>query len=104
MLAGTQGLALNIITGNTGTVQGAIQLKEGPHKITAEASGGLNFTNGSYFAAGVSTQTGYSGNLFGINGVSNTIVFQSGSSFEQFEGSNPFASSQPFFQSELSAG
>ena len=95
MLAGTQGLALNIITGNTGTVQGAIQLKEGPHKITAEASGGLNFTNGSYFAAGVSTQTGYSGNPFGINGVSNTIVFQSGSSFEQFEGSNPFASSQP---------
>lgn len=95
MIAGSQGLALNIISGNSGTVQGTIQLKDGPHKITAESSTGLSFGNGSYFAAGVSAQTGYSGNPFGINGVSNTVVFQSGSSFEQFEGSNPFASAQP---------
>lgn len=95
MIAGSQGLSLNILSGNSGTVQGTIQLKEGPHKITAESSNGLGFGNGSYFAAGVSAQTGYSGNPFGINGVSNTVVFQSGSSFEQFEGSNPFASAQP---------
>lgn len=100
VVSGNPSTDLIILTGNTGTVLGNIQLRgistpnNTTHTLQAEDVAGLSFGPGSYFAAGVFNSNTISGNPFGGIGTSGTVIFQSGSIFEQFDGANPFGQLQ----------
>lgn len=84
-------IVLNIKSGFTATVAGTIVFS-GPsgsvdHRLTGEAANAITFQSGSRFVAG----TFFGGNPFGATGVSNTVVFASGSIYDYFAGGNPFA-------------
>lgn len=84
-------IVFNIKSGFTATVAGTIVFS-GPsgsvdHRLTGEAANAITFQSGSRFEAG----TFFGGNPFGATGVSNTVVFASGSIYDYFAGGNPFA-------------
>lgn len=93
IVSGLQTINTVILSGSTGTVAGNVQLRaeSSPvsHTLEAQDASGLTFTGGSYFTAGSTANTNYSGNPFG-NGTSGTVVFTNGSVFEQVDGGNPF--------------
>lgn len=82
-------IVLNIRSGFTATVGGTIVFSgtaAAAHRLTGEAANAITFQSGSRFEAG----TNFSGNAFGNSGVSNTVVFASGSIYDYFDGANPF--------------
>jgi len=89
-LTGTQPLTLLLGAGATGQVDGATVLAGGAHRLNATDPGSLAYRNGSLCQTGVS----FSGNPFGTTSL-NSVVFQSGSLFQQIAGSNPFGASAP---------
>ncbi len=103
VLGGNFPLRIAIDLGATGTVAGAMTFSgntaSSGNTITANDAGSLRFTNGA-----VLTQSNLSsGNIFGIaGGTSNSIIFESGSTFDQAFGANPFSKTAPeslvFFQ------
>ncbi len=85
-------ISINVLTGNTGNISGAVTLQGGAHKLTAADANGITFNSGAIFTAG----TAFSGNPFGPAGsTSNSVIFTNGSTYIQQAGSNPFASTQP---------
>ncbi|MFN8305985.1 MAG: T9SS type A sorting domain-containing protein [Ferruginibacter sp.] len=90
-ISGANGYTINILTGNTSIIDGDMTFSGGAHKFTAADASGITFNTGSSFTAG----TGFSSNPFGTTGTANSVVFVSGSTFNQIAGSNPFALAQP---------
>jgi hypothetical protein len=88
--------SINVATGATGSISGTMTYagvsSATVHQLTAADASGITFTSTATF-----TQNTFStGNVFGPSGgVSNSVVFASGSTFNHFAGSNPFAKTQP---------
>ena len=89
-IGGANAISLSILAGFNGIVAGKIQLAGGAHHLLSADPSSLIFQNGSLFSTG----TGFSGNPFGSTSL-NSVVFQSGSSYENKSGSNPFGAAQP---------
>lgn len=87
---GTFALSLALATGATGTVDGAMTFSNAAHRLTSADASGITFTTGSSFTAG----TGFVGNSFGTASL-NSVIFNSGSTYNQAAGSNPFGAGQP---------
>ncbi len=83
-------LTLNLVTGATASISGSMSFTGAAHRLTSPNAAGITFNNGSVFTAG----TGFIGNAFGA-ATANSVVFTSGSRYEQSAGSNPFALGQP---------
>jgi hypothetical protein len=87
-------IVLNIKSGYTATIAGSITFSGSgsvAHRLTGEATSAITFQNGSIFTAG----TNFSGNAFGDVGVTNTVIFESGSIYDYFAGANPFGLNNP---------
>src|SRR6266849_510184 len=98
------GSALNITGGTTttntllitlgvsaiGSISGNMTFSGAQHSLQAANATGITFNSGATFTQG----TGVTGSVFG-SGTSNSIVFASGSTFNQLAGSNPFQKAQP---------
>ncbi|HNL66205.1 MAG TPA: hypothetical protein PKL81_14010, partial [Ferruginibacter sp.] len=92
-ISGNNALTINIPSGNSSIIDGDMTFSAGvatAHKLTAGAANGITFNTGSSFTAGAFM----SGNPFGA-ATANSVVFLSGSVFNQIAGSNPFALGQP---------
>jgi hypothetical protein len=87
---GTFALSLALATGATGTVDGSMMFTNAAHRLTSADASGITFTTGSSFTAG----TGFVGNSFGTASL-NSVIFNSGSTYNQAVGSNPFGAGQP---------
>jgi len=93
------GSALNITGGTTttntllitlgvsanGIISGNMTFSGAQHSLQAASATGITFNSGATFTQG----TLVTGNVFG-SGTANSIVFASGSTFNQLAGSNPF--------------
>lgn len=83
-----------ISSGNNALVVGKVVLRgisgNTSHTLQGQIAGAVTFSDGSKFEAGVFNTTNFSGNPFGSDGTAGSVVFQTGSVFEQFDGSNPF--------------
>ena len=86
----TNTLAITVGTGATGSISGAMTYTLAAHTLIAADASGITFNSGASFTQG----TGNTGNVFG-SGTSNSVVFASGSTFNQVAGSNPFQKGQP---------
>ena len=86
-------LTINISSANSSTarVLGSMTFSGGLHRLTADSASGITFKINSTFTQG----TGVTGNVFGSTGAQNTIIFESGSTFDQKAGSNPFGLTEP---------
>jgi hypothetical protein len=87
---GTNALAINLVTGTTGSISGKMIFSGSGHKLTATDVSSITFQNGATFETG----TGFSGNSFGV-GTANSIIFSSGSFYIYNAGSNPFGLTAP---------
>ncbi len=86
----TNAIVINLLTGSTGTIAGAISFNTAAHKLTAVDASAIAFQSGSTFTAG----SAFIGNAFGTTG-NNSIVFESSSSYILNGGSNPFGATAP---------
>src|SRR6266446_8469353 len=98
------GSALNITGGTTttntllitlgvsaiGSISGNMTFSGAQHSLQAASATGITFNSGATFTQG----TGVTGSVFG-SGTANSIVFASGSTFNQLAGSNPFQKTAP---------
>lgn len=89
-LDGASAITINILTGNNGRIFGGLTFTGGAHRITSPDAGGISFAVNGVFTAG----TAFSGNAFGTTNL-NSAVFESGSTYVQQAGSNPFGATQP---------
>ncbi len=81
-----------LATGTTGLVTGNITVLAAAHLFTITNAGGLVFNSPAIFTQ----ETGFTGEVFGTSTTpQNVVVFNSGTSFIQKAGSNPFGLSQP---------
>src|SRR5229473_318316 len=97
------GSALNITGGTTttntllitlgvsaiGSISGNMTFSGAQHSLQAASATGITFNSGATFTQGALV----TGSVFG-SGTSNSIVFASGSTFNQLAGSNPFQKTQ----------
>ncbi len=89
-IAGANAYAINMVSGANAMIFGDINLSGGAHRFTAVDAGAIVFYSGSTFVAG----TGFSGNPFGST-TANSVVFETGSYYQQWDGADPFALSAP---------
>ncbi|HMU10161.1 MAG TPA: T9SS type A sorting domain-containing protein [Ferruginibacter sp.] len=89
-ISGANAYTINLPTGNSSILDGSMTFTGGAHKLTAADAGGITFNTGASFTAG----TGFSGNAFGTTNL-NSVVFISGSVYNQVAGGNPFGAGQP---------
>ena len=89
-IAAANALTLRLVSGATGSINGSMRFTAGAHRLTAVDAGAVTFNNVAVFTAG----TGFSGNSFGTVDI-NSIVFASGSRYDQITGSNPFGATAP---------
>jgi hypothetical protein len=85
-ISGANTLTITLSTGANGSIAGSMTVAGAAHKFTSASANGIVFSTGAIFT----TSTGFSSNAFG-NTTSGSVVFQSGSSYVHFAGSNPFA-------------
>ncbi|MBW6460490.1 MAG: hypothetical protein K0B08_07940, partial [Bacteroidales bacterium] len=85
-ISGTSALSLSLSSGATGLIGGSMTFTSAAHKLLGADASAITFSNGATFTSG----TGLSGNPFG-NTTSGSVIFESGSEFVYFSGSNPFA-------------
>lgn len=88
---GTNALSLALAAGATGSVSGNIDVSVSANRILPTDASSLTFNSGSK----LTQNTGNSGNVFGNVGTPNLVVFANGSTFDQRDGGNPFALTQP---------
>ncbi len=102
----TNTLSFVVATGATGSISGSMKFTQAAHTLIPADASAVVFNSGAAFIAGDLSTTGFSGNAFGPNSgtVYNGVVFASGSSFTQYEGSNPFAISQPNSRVQFQSG
>lgn len=89
-ISGANAYTINLPTGNSSIIDGSMTFSGGAHKLTAVDGGSVTFNTGASFTAG----TAFSGNAFGTTNL-NSIVFISGSVYNQIAGGNPFGAGQP---------
>lgn len=86
--ANDRSITLSIATGNTGLIDGTFEVRGAAHRLLAPSASALT-VNGT-----VATLIGFTGNLFGTTAL-NSVVFSSGSVYDQGAGSNPFGATAP---------
>jgi hypothetical protein len=86
----TNTITISVLTGATGLIGGSVIYSTAAHKLLAADAGGITFQNGSVFKAGI----GFLSNPFGTTSLL-SIIFESGSAYIYYAGSNPFGASQP---------
>jgi hypothetical protein len=97
----TTGLTLQLGTGATASIAGAVVLDNGAHRLQGSGTNSVEFASGGSFRAG----TSLSGSPFGAAASNaNTVVFRSGSRLEQAGGSQPFGLTAPASAITLEAG
>ena len=89
-LEGYNPIVFNIVGGSTGIVDGSIKVAGSAHRLMSADPASLLFRNGSIFATG----SGFTGNAFGSTAL-NSVIFQSGSTYHNKGGGNPFGATQP---------
>ncbi len=89
-VAGSSVVTLNLPTGSTASISGAMDFAGAAHKLLPTDASGVTFQNGASFTA----DTGFSGNAFGITTL-NSVIFAAGSTYIQKAGANPFGAPQP---------
>jgi hypothetical protein len=89
-ISGTSILTLQLGAGATGLVEGSMTISGTSHFVKATDANSLVVGNGGVFK----TTTGFTGNVFGTTSL-NSVKFQSGSTFIQDAGSNPFGAGAP---------
>ena len=89
-LAGTNPITISLGSGATGSVSGAMIVRDAAHKLLTADPGAIRFNSGAIFT----TTTGFSGNPFGSNNSSPIagIVFASSSFYNHHTGDDPFGS------------
>ena len=80
-------MVLRVLNGSKGQVLGTLRLLNARQRLVGLDSASVIFGAGSV----IRTDSAFSGNPFSIVGVSNTVIFQAGSTFDFYIGSNPFA-------------
>ncbi|MFN9110722.1 MAG: T9SS type A sorting domain-containing protein [Bacteroidota bacterium] len=105
-ISGSNSLSIVTAAGATGSISGGMKFTQAAHTLIPNDANAVTFNNGSSFAAGDPTTTGFTGNVFGPNSGTtyNGVVFSSGSTFTQNEGSNPFAITQPNSRVQFQSG
>lgn len=105
-LSGSSPISLVTGIGATGSISGNMKFTNAAHSLVPAESNAVTFNNGSNFIAGDLTSPGFSGNPFGSNSgvVYNGVIFSNGATFVQYEGSNPFAITQPNSRVQFQAG
>jgi DNA/RNA endonuclease G (NUC1) len=87
-------ISIGLAAGTTGSISGSMTFSaptvNTTHNLTAVSASGITFNSGAVFTQGIRN----TGNVFG-SGTSNSVVFASGSTFIQKDGSNPFQKGQP---------
>lgn len=100
-ITGTTTIVLNIPSGYTGQIDGALSFAGTAHRLTANAPNSILFSSGAVFTA----NPGFSGNAFGdMTPNKNSVVFQSGASYILKDGGNPFGLNVPDAVSIFNSG
>src|SRR6266404_7335773 len=86
----TNTLLITLGVSAIGSISGNMTFSGAQHSLQAASATGITFNSGATFTQG----TLVTGNVFG-SGTANSIVFASGSTFNQLAGSNPFQKTQP---------
>jgi len=81
-------ITIDITSGETGTIAGTFEARGAAHRLLAADASSLTVSGT------VNTLPDFTGNLFGTLSL-NSVVFQSGSIYDQGSGSNPFGASAP---------
>jgi hypothetical protein len=89
-LEGNNPIVLDIMGGSSGIVDGRIKVAGSAHRLLTNDPASLFFRNGSVFAS----NSGFTGNAFGSTRL-NSVIFQSGSTYHNKAGGNPFGAAQP---------
>jgi hypothetical protein len=89
-ISGTSVLTISLSTGSTGLVNSSMTISGAAHILKSTDASSLIFATGSVFKA----TTGFTGNAFGTTNL-NSVKFQSGSTYIQDAGSNPFGAGAP---------
>jgi hypothetical protein len=89
-ISGTNVLTIALNAGTNGLISSSITVSGSAHVIKSTDVSSLVFANGSVFKA----TTGFTGNAFGATNL-NSVKFQSGSTYVQDAGSNPFGAGAP---------
>lgn len=90
-LSGAEGLVVRVLTGSGGNIAGTVRLLYARSRVMGIDSASILIKPG----ATVRTDSSFVGNAFSTVGVSNSVIFQPGSNYEYYVGSNPFALSFP---------
>ena len=78
-------------TGATGVITGIMTFSNAAHRLDAADASGIIFNSPATFTQAI----GCTGNIFTALGTNNAVVFNTGSRFQQIDGGNPFAKTQP---------
>jgi len=89
-VSGASALTLSISTGFSGQIHGSVIFADEAHRLFSTDASSLNFKNGSQFT----TNTGFTGNAFGTANL-NSVIFESGSTYNSGAGANPFGAAAP---------
>ncbi|MCX6266585.1 MAG: T9SS type A sorting domain-containing protein, partial [Bacteroidetes bacterium] len=89
-ISGTNVLTISMNAGTNGLISSSMTLSGAAHTVKATDVSSLIFASGSVFKA----TTGFTGNAFGTTAL-NSVRFQSGATYVQDAGSNPFGAGQP---------
>ena len=96
-------ILLNLIGNATAVVNGTVTFGNQAtvnspgrdHRLTTEIAGGINFTSTSVFNALDLSGSAFSNTDSYLGTITNGVVFQSGSTYNSYDGSNPFEKAQP---------
>ncbi|MBI2417672.1 MAG: hypothetical protein HYV28_07175, partial [Ignavibacteriales bacterium] len=91
---GTNALSILLSTGASGSISGTFSMDSATHRLLSVDTGSLLFTAGATCIHGNPNSSLNAGNPFGTTNL-NSVVFQSGSSFVFYHGSNPFGATAP---------
>ncbi len=98
-LNGASGLTIALATGATASINGTITFAS-PSRLTGANANAISFKSGSTF----NIASGLVSAPFGLGGVANSVVFESGSNYIQSAGLNPFQLAAPSSLVQFQAG
>ncbi|MFN0277864.1 MAG: FG-GAP repeat domain-containing protein [Pyrinomonadaceae bacterium] len=90
---GVNAITTNLLSGTTAIINGSITFSSSgsaPHRLTAADMGSVIFNDQAVFTA----DQGFVGNPFGTTNL-NSVIFESGSKYICFAGSDPFGATEP---------
>jgi len=88
---GTNTTTIFVATGATANIAGNITFSAAAHRFDAADANGISFNSPAIFTQ----EVGCSGNIFTASGKAKAVVFNTGTTFIQKAGANPFALTQP---------